>query len=356
MLSIFSDRSYLPAGALHHILFFPFWGKHPEDPRDPNTGRFDDYTKRGATVLRLTELENADIAVLPADWSSYDGDARAQGLAREFVGRAAEAGKEPVVFFANDSIQPVPLPGATVLRTSLLRSARRPDEFAHPAWSEDFVEHYLGGEVPIRPLGQRPVVGFCGLVSSSRLRLPVRLALRRQERLRRDALDVLEHAPAVTTNFVRRDRFLGGALRGEALDLDLLASSRREYVENMVESDYVLCVRGAGNFSYRLYETLSCGRIPVFVDTDCVLPFDFAVDWPDHCVWVDESEIDSIAEVVTAFHERLAEAEFAELQRRCRKFWQEYLSPFGFFANLHRHFGQPRAASPQARPARRLAG
>jgi hypothetical protein len=355
MLSIFSDRSYLPAGAPHHILFFPFWGKHPEDPRDPNTGRFDDYTKRGATVLQLTELEEADIAVLPADWSSYSGDARARGRAREFVVRAAEAGKEPVVFFANDSTEPVPLPGATVLRTSLLRSVRRTNEFAHPAWSEDFVERYLGGEVQIRRRDERPVVGFCGLVASSRLLLPVRLALRRQERLRRDALDRLDDSPAVETNFVRRDRFLGGALRGTALDLDLLASSRREYVENMVESDYVLCVRGAGNFSYRLYETLSCGRIPVFVDTDCVLPFDFAVDWADHCVWVDESEIESIAEIVTVFHERQREAEFAELQRRCREFWEEYLSPFGFFANLHRHFGQPRE-SPQARPARRLAG
>jgi Exostosin family len=356
MLSIFSDPAYLPAGASHHILFFPFWGKHPEDPRDPNTGRFDDYAERGATVLRLTRLEDADIAVVPADWSSYPGDKRARGRVRELVARATHAGKEPVVFFANDSTEPVPLPGATVLRTSVLRSARRPSEFAHPAWSEDFVERYLGGVLPVRERGERPVVGFCGLVASSRLRLPVRLALRRQERLRRDALDALERAPGVETNFVRRDHFLGGARRGGALDLELLVSARREYVQNMVESDYVVCVRGAGNFSYRLYETLSCGRIPVFVDTDCVLPFDFAVDWRDHCVWVDESEIDSIAEIVAGFHERLGDAEFAELQRRCRRLWEDYLSPFGFFANLHRHFGQPRAANPQARPARRLAG
>jgi hypothetical protein len=356
MLSIFSDRSYLPSRGPHHILFFPFWGKHPEDPRDPNTGRFDDYTERGATTLRLTQLEDADIAVLPADWSLYHRDERARERAREFVARAAEAGKEPVVFFANDSTKPVPLPGATVLRTSLLRSARGPNEFAHPAWSEDFVKRYLGGDVPVRRFGERPIVGFCGLVASSRLRLPGSLALRRQERLRRGALDMLERAPAVKTNFIRRDRFLGGALRGQALDLDLLVRTRREYVDNMVESDYVLCVRGAGNFSYRLYETLSCGRIPVFIDTDCVLPFDFAVDWRDYCVWVDENEIDSIAEIVSAFHDRLEEAEFAELQRRCRRFWEEYLSPLGFFANLDRHFGQPRAANPQARSARRRAG
>jgi len=283
-------------------------------------------------------------------------DERWRRRAREFVDLATKAGKEPVVFFANDSTEPVPLPGATVLRTSLLRSARRPSEFAQPAWSEDFVERYLGGDVPIRRFSERPTIGFCGLVASSRMRLPMNFALRPQERLRRDALDVLERAPAVDTNFVRRDRFLGGALRGDALDLDLLVKTRLEYVENMVESDYVLCVRGAGNFSYRLYETLSCGRVPVFVDTDCVLPFDFAVDWRDHCVWIDKSEIDSIPEVVTEFHLRLGESGLAEFQRHCRRFWEDYLSPFGFFANLHRHFDQPRAASPQARTARRLAG
>jgi hypothetical protein len=356
MLSIFSDLSYLPEGAPHHVLFFPFWGKHPEDARDPNAGRFDAYVEQGTRFLRLTALDEAELAVLPADWSWYAGDGHARRRAGEFVAQAADAGKEPVVFFANDSTEAVPLEGATVFRTSLLRSAGRSNEFAHPAWSEDFVERYLGGELPERPKGVRPVVGFCGLVASSRLRLPVRLALRRQERLRRNALEAFDEGGAVATNFVRRDRFLGGALRGEAIDLELLASSRREYVQNMVESDYILCVRGAGNFSYRLYETLSCGRIPVFVDTDSVLPFDFLVDWRDYCVWVDESEIGSIADAVVSFHARLDEGEFVELQRRCRRFWEEYLSPLGFFANLHQHFRQPRAASPHARPARRLAG
>ena len=71
------------------------------------------------------------------------------------------------------------------------------------------------------------------------------------------------------TNIVLRPSFYGGAAGG---DPDAQLQARTGYVENLVASDYVLCARGAGNFSYRLYETLSCGRIPVFVDTDCVLP------------------------------------------------------------------------------------
>jgi len=113
---------------------------------------------------------------------------------------------------------------------------------------------------------------------------------------------------------------------------------RREYVQNIVESDYVVCTRGAGNFSYRLYETLSCGRIPVFVDTDCVLPYDFLVDWREHCVWVEEDDLPQIGERVLEFHEGLGEKEFVELQHHCRRFWEQYISPEGFFSNFHRHF------------------
>lgn len=65
-------------------------------------------------------------------------------------------------------------------------------------------------------------------------------------------------------------------------------------------SDYVLCARG-GDFSYRLYETLSYGRIPVFVDTDCVLPYDSEIKWKDYCVWVDEKEVNRIGERSRSF-------------------------------------------------------
>jgi hypothetical protein len=206
---------------------------------------------------------------------------------------------------------------------------------------------------PPRPLGARARLR----ARLARSRWAGRAGIGRPDRegyIRAEALDALDAHAEVDTNVVLRSTFWAGA--AYVHDQDARRQARLEYVRNMVESDYVLCVRGAGNFSYRLYETLSCGRIPVFIDTDCVLPFDFVVDWRDYCVWVDESEIDSIAEVVSAFHERLGEAEFTERQRRCRRFWEEYLSPFGFFANLHRHFGQPRAAKPQARRARRLAG
>jgi hypothetical protein len=333
VLRLFSDRSHLPDGENHAVILFPFWGKTPENAADPSAGRFDRFIEVGRDFLSLGELGEADVAVFPRDWSSIVDEAGAE-RARAFV--TAAEGTPVAIFNWSDFDDPLPV-DAHVFRTSLRRSRRGAREFAHPAWSEDFVERYLGGELPLRAKGPRPVVGFCGLVPRGWRRLASIVQSRRLEsatRLRSSTLRTLERAPGVETNFVVRDRFLGGALA----DAGSLQRVRREYVQNMVDSDYVVCVRGAGNFSYRLYETLSCGRIPVFVDTDCVLPYEREIDWREHCVWVDEHDVAQVGERVLEFHERLSDAEFADRQRACRRLWEDFIRPEGYFAQFHRHF------------------
>lgn len=153
--------------------------------------------------------------------------------------------------------------------------------------------------------------------------------------VREEAMRYLSVDPQVKTNFIRRDEFLGGAISaGGKVDYPTLQHSRKEFAENIFQSDYVLCARGAGNFSYRLYETLCCGRIPVFVNTDCVLPYEDRIDWKQLCVWVEVEELSGIGEKVTQFHRKLSPEEFKALQQKCRKVWLEYLSPRGFFHTL----------------------
>ena len=72
--------------------------------------------------------------------------------------------------------------------------------------------------------------------------------------IRARALRALSRSSLVETNFVFRDRFWGGAVSSVTEDLERMQRLRREYVQNMVETDYILCTRGAGNFSYRLYD------------------------------------------------------------------------------------------------------
>lgn len=106
----------------------------------------------------------------------------------------------------------------------------------------------------------------------------------------------------------------------------------------MLESDYIVCLRGGGNFSVRFYEALSLGKIPVFVDTDCVLPYDHLIDYRSFCVWIDQEKIPQISEAVAEFHSSISPEAFRELQLRCREMWRKYLSKDGFWRHFAMHF------------------
>ena len=335
------------------IMLFPFWGKG-----HPGNGRFERYIDTGRSFLEMTSLLEADIAVLPVPWELVMNSQPALDLAHEFARKVKSAGKKVVIFFWSDSDEAVPIENAVVFRTSLYRSKRRPNEYAMPAWGEDIVGKYLGGQLPVREKSARPVAGFCGFAYTRKTRLErklkdavktsaghVGIQLGRSKGkpklthlARTEALRALSKSRLIDTNFIFKDRFLGGAkLSDGRIDPNRWEKAQLEFVQNLTTSDYILCSRGAGNFSYRLYEALSCGRIPIFLDTDCVLPYDFVLDWKKYCVWVHEDQIPMIADRLVEFHSSLSSREFVEMQRECRRFWKNWLSPEGFFANLHRH-------------------
>ena len=356
MLKFFTERRFLAAGTQPFDMLYPFWGETPEDPRDPCFGRYAKFLETAPQYLALTSLEDAQVLVMPNNWVVQGKNLEARHLAEV----AGETGKPLVIFFRGDYDDPVPVPNAVVFRTSLYRSTRGPQEFALPSWSEDFLERYHDGRLVLRPKNTRPRVGFCGYASSSshrrfsllsrirggpRLLAALGIASENAEtRLRTRVLDLLEQSRRVETNFVVRTAFWNGAIRSDTsgrnveTDYTRMQESRRAYVSNMRDSDYIVCMRGAGNFSFRLYETLSAGRIPVFIDTDCVLPFEPWLDWRSFCVWVPEKEIGDVASYVADFHARQSPAEFEELQRVCRRTWEQWLSPSGFFQKLSLYF------------------
>jgi exostosin family protein len=343
-------------------MLYPFWGKNPEDPGDPSSGRYDRYAEVGSRLFEMATLEKADVAVFPGAWEQVLGDKTAVGLAEQFLELARQARKPTVIFFWSDSDEAISYDNTVVFRTSCYRSRKRNNEFAMPAWSEDFVTRYLGGQLPLRAKNKKPMVGFCGYAPGYETSHPTagsyvlhfaKCGVRACKRLlkslvgmkrpassiRAVVLRALAASDSVDTNFVIREHFLGGSLlpSGE-LDAARMETVRKEYVQNMVHSDYAICARGGGNFSYRLYEALCCGRIPVFVDTDCLLPFHSEIAWKEYCVWIGEGEIGHLADKVAEFHESLSDRQFVELQRECRRLWDSHLSPEGFFANFYKHF------------------
>lgn len=311
---------------------------------------FVNYAAAARSIFERTKLSSAELAILPFAWE-HALDLQVKELAFDLANEATRAGKTIVIFFWSDSDEVVPVDGSLIFRTSMYRSSRQANEFAMPSWNLDLIEDQLDGKLPIRPKQEIPVVGFCGFAGyrffpkanpAMLLRSMARRVKHRQFQptLRERALEALAQYEQIETNFLMRERFFAGAANAAA---ETRLRVRHEFVQNIVNSDYTLCARGGGNYSYRLYETLSCGRIPIFIDTDCVLPYDFILDWREFCVWIPSWDVENIGRRVRQFHDALSDNDFETLQKRARAVWEEWIRPEGFFQNLGRHFEAERS-------------
>lgn len=241
-----------------------------------------------------------------------------------------------VFFYSSDDAEPISLrdSNVSIFRTSLFASRRLAHEHAMPALCDDLLAS-AGRELTARMWSRVPSVGFCGFVGSPLKRFFFQ-ALSRQEKsrglfLRERALAALEHSADISVQLIRRRTFWGGSMSRFHFDAAQQERVRAEFVQNLLGTDYGLCARGKGNFSYRLYEVLSAGRIPLFVNSDCVLPFENRIRWKQHMVWLEQDEIATAADRVVRFHEELGPSGFQELQRQNRKLWEDWLSPEAFF-------------------------
>ncbi|MGL4515038.1 MAG: exostosin domain-containing protein [Lacipirellulaceae bacterium] len=327
-----------------------FFGVRPDEPTIPlaaalgvgadlrfegaDEHRFDRLFAEASSAYRVANEAAADVWVYPHNYLRTPHE-------HEHAERARRAGK-PCVFFQDaDDATPCSPPYGVVWRESILASQQTPVERCLPAFSDDLARD-VGGFRP-RPLGATPSVGFCGFVGSPWRRAWYRLQRRGAKvlglMLRASALRKLERASGVQTNFVRRDNFWGGSFsRFSGANADSRRRVREEYVENLLGSDYTLCLRGGGNFSYRLYETLSLGRIPLFVNTDCGMPFaapnEGDVDWRKHVVWVERRELPRIGAILRDFHDALTPDSYEALQRSNRRLWEEYLEPVACYRRV----------------------
>ena len=341
-LKLYTSRSYEEMAEHVHLLW-PHWGaSHWHGRYDALYG---DFIDQGRNLFAITENPGeADFFMPPSGWQ-VGGSPQAERMADV----ARRHGKPLLVFFCSDSDEDIRLGGAIIYRTSMARSARRPWEHAWPIWTCDILRSHGSGAVEDRRWGARPSVGYCGYIDYrtivERVQRTVRGRISPSMTLRGDAVRALEASSDVDARIILRRAFGGGSAEEQ----------RREFADNLLTSDYALVARGAGNYSFRLYEAMSAGTIPVFLDTDCCLPFDDMIPYRDLFVWVPASEVRRVADYVCEYHSRLDERSFNARRRRIREVYDQFLSPLGFHRELaHRlatgtlHPG-PTAAAVQTR-------
>ncbi len=344
-MRVFSEQAIYHAPDRYHTnnIIKSLWNDSTQEGRRELYGNWVDLFEYEPRLSR------ADVCLLTYQWPYYVNNDRVADAEAE-VKVAKEAGKPMVVFSGGDYPARTPFSDVILFESAGYRSD--PGYRYHsatPAFIGDYLEEYCGGELLVREKQAQPAVGFCGQASLSPIQTAYRtFRLKWQQHQYRQGKTKWEPAPfetssfrsrvlkefegkdGIQTNYLLRSQYHGG----DKNDKDLQARLKTDFVNNILNSDYTVCMRGGGNFSVRFYETLCLGRIPIFIDTDCLLPFQDAIEYKAIFPWIDMKDLPDASEILLDFHSRLSAEDFKNLQVTCRNLWIEHMTADGFFRDL----------------------
>jgi hypothetical protein len=283
----------------------------------------------------VERVEDADFVLVPQPVRRRD--AKLDEYLEEQARFAQTNRKKLLIFAGTDNADRIhiDLPGTVLFKASAYKSDLRANEVVTPTFTPGLAHEYA---FTPRQKGERPVVGFCGYAGfSSPLaylkyhlkNLLTRGVYRRGIYFRRRAIALLKKDPRIETNFIVRDSFGGSTTLAKDPGRE-----RREYLENMQNSDLVLSPKGDGNYSVRFFEALSAGRIPLLIDTDIALPLEGKIDYSKFTLRVPAAELHTLPGRVQALWGRLSEGEYMDMQRAAREAFDTFLRYDKFFNHV----------------------
>jgi hypothetical protein len=283
-------------GLCESIFCAPFEDSNLFKEEEWENNRFENIIKNGEDLLEFTDIENCDFVVIPYKW-----DNRSLNTS-QIINESARYGKK-VIALHNDDVEPfnrLTIEEGFMFTTTLQSNLRRPNEFSFPAFTGDFYQ---------KNTNINRNIGFCGAITH-----PIRSYI----------IESLFRSNVLNTNFKIRSGFWAPEMSKN--------DARSEFIDNIKNTTFTLCIRGAGNFSYRLYETLMMGRIPIIINTNQVFPFERIVDYSKFSLII--NDIVDIENTILKFINSKSDYELIEMQLQSREFWVEYCSPEGWLKNF----------------------
>ena len=202
--------------------------------------------------------------------------------------------RDPERTFAWDS-QDLPtgrLPGLYCSLPRALHDPRRHRSFCYPYRYNPHLRAAAPGEADRH-------FGFTGTVTSP---------------LRGRLFAVLGAESAASRGLLRRTESIWG--RMFTADDD---SAKRRYCEDLARCKFILCPRGNGVCSVRLFESLEAARVPVILSDRYVLPD--GIDWSACALRVPERDLGRLPALLAA-----CEAGWPEMATRARTVWEQNFS------------------------------
>ncbi|MCF7568972.1 glycosyltransferase family 47 protein [Sabulilitoribacter arenilitoris] len=315
---------------------------------------FDLYFVKSDVLQRfykiVTNIKEADIVVFPINYVSFLKHKKEllklQKLAKTY--------KKPIwIYSAGDYGFTNYIENSYTFRFGGFKSKLNDSTYIMSSFIDDPYDSKLPQSFSVLQKENKPSIGFVGHAQSGILKYlkellsHIKVEIKRKLNLliadaqsfypssikRVQFLTQLKLTEAFNTNFVLRNRYRAGA-KTEAEN----EKTTKEFYNNIFNNAYTFCIRGGGNFSVRFYETLAVGRIPILLNTDCLLPLNDKIEWCKHCVIIDEADAKLMTSKIIDFHNNLSDDEFVELQKSNRDLWNNYLRRHTFFKEVHDDF------------------
>jgi hypothetical protein len=183
-----------------------------------------------------------------------------------------------------------------------------------PSWTRS--GHYLG-------VSERPDLSYDPDASPSRLFSFIGAGAAHPARAR---ILALSHPEAILFDSSVEDAEVAAGEKQAPSPEEYVA----RYLRSVLDSAFVLCPRGGGTSSFRLFEAMMLGRVPVIVSDQWVAPE--GLDWDAFSLRVDEARVEEIPSLLEA---RRGEA--AAMGEAARAAWLEWFSPAaGFHRTVER--------------------
>ena len=150
-----------------------------------------------------------------------------------------------------------------------------------PYFIDDLEERHSAGHLSLSPVNAKTAIqcSFIGNLDSHPLRQNLRLVLNR--------IDPQGSIFKVINTAVEKK-----------------GRKRDEYLQSILDSQFVLCPRGGGLNSARFFEALALGRIPILIGDETKLPLQDQIDYDRFVVRVPEASIDNLTDLIATFKRR----------------------------------------------------
>ena len=341
MLKIYTDHLLKKYSCLP--ILYPFLEtKHFSFPfKDSNPFFF--YTEK---IFQITEHpDKADYLLLPHNYKDLKHE---KAYINFYIQLTFKYNKKLLIFLYGDSDEDVNIPNSIIFRVAQYKHKTKYNEWIMPLYADDLSRFKI---INYRNKKARPTVGFCGYADFDNTTnyikyilniflqdLKKQIFLNRkyepQKRglfFRRKAIEVLKKSKIVDSKIITR-KFYSGSNK-TIKNNSSIETIRSEYIDIIHNSDYILTTKGDSNISTTFFETMSLGRIPILISTDCVLPFEKIINYHDCSIIIDYRNLKYFDEILLKLHNDIDNDKFIWMQKKAREYFEKFLRIDAFYKN-----------------------